>query len=427
MKKTRNLLVCLLSVMLVMLSFPAIAFSANMYNVTYTLTNMTASNQPTTINANTALNVTLTPESDYGTPDSVTVKVNGSELRQGSDYYLATLGGGKRLGISISASAVKGDIEIIAAGKKLVLSDNANLSSIYYLANMTRVDLTAEQIQQAKTDEGISITLPHDTWEGAYMNVFYEKEDSLARVTENYPKITNGKAVNVITVTAENGDQQTYTLNFTVDPVHNWEPEWSWAEDYLSATVILNCIDNSDHTETPEVTVTSQVTNATCTEDGKIIYTATASLDDGQTFTDTQNVTINAIGHSLTKVERMEPTYTSTGNIEYWYCENCDKYFSDEAATQEIAYEDTIIPMLEQEPDTTTENDDTDTSDTSDTTQANDTEKNTSAQSEKKGSATSPKTGADENFALIWVSVLAACAAVLTTATVYKRKRKYSK
>lgn len=65
--------------------------------------------------------------------------------------------------------------------------------------------------------------------------------------------------------------------------------------------------------------------------------------------------------------------------------------------------------------------------DTSDTTQTNDTEKNTSAQSEKKGSATSPKTGADENFALIWVSVLAACAAVLTTATVYKRKRKYSK
>lgn len=129
----------------------------------------------------------------------------------------------------------------------------------------------------------------------------------------------------------------------------------------------------------------------------------------------------------LVKVDAKDPTYTSAGNIEYWYCENCDKYFSDEAATQEIAYEDTIIPMLEQEPDTTTENDDTDTSDTSDTTQANDTEKNTSAQSEKKGSATSPKTGADENFALIWVSVLAACAAVLTTATVYKRKRKYSK
>lgn len=67
------------------------------------------------------------------------------------------------------------------------------------------------------------------------------------------------------------------------------------------------------------------------------------------------------------------------------------------------------------------------TSNVSDTTQTNDTEKSTSAQSEKKGSATSPKTGADENFALIWVSVLAACAAVLTTATVYKRKRKYSK
>lgn len=67
------------------------------------------------------------------------------------------------------------------------------------------------------------------------------------------------------------------------------------------------------------------------------------------------------------------------------------------------------------------------TSDVSDTTQTNDTEKPASTQNGNTGSATSPKTGADENLALIWASVLAACAAVLTIAAVYGRKKKHSR
>ena len=34
------------------------------------------------------------------------------------------------------------------------------------------------------------------------------------------------------------------------------------------------------------------------------------------------------------------------GNIEYWYCDGCEKYFSDEAGTKEIALADTVIPKL---------------------------------------------------------------------------------
>ena len=31
------------------------------------------------------------------------------------------------------------------------------------------------------------------------------------------------------------------------------------------------------------------------------------------------------------------------GNIAYWHCKDCDKYFSDEACTKEITKQDTII------------------------------------------------------------------------------------
>ena len=51
---------------------------------------------------------------------------------------------------------------------------------------------------------------------------------------------------------------------------------------------------------------------------------------------------IPATGHDLTKTEAKEPTCTEDGNIEYWYCENCKKYFSDANATEEIT--DVVIP-----------------------------------------------------------------------------------
>lgn len=39
-------------------------------------------------------------------------------------------------------------------------------------------------------------------------------------------------------------------------------------------------------------------------------------------------------------------TKTTTGNIEYWHCEDCDKYFADAAATKEIKQADTVTAKL---------------------------------------------------------------------------------
>lgn len=37
-------------------------------------------------------------------------------------------------------------------------------------------------------------------------------------------------------------------------------------------------------------------------------------------------------------------TADKVGNIEYWYDKYCDKYFKDAELTEEISYEDTIVP-----------------------------------------------------------------------------------
>ena len=53
---------------------------------------------------------------------------------------------------------------------------------------------------------------------------------------------------------------------------------------------------------------------------------------------------------NLVKTEAKPATYTEAGNVEYWHCEDCDKYFSDAAGTTEITQESTIIPKLESKP-----------------------------------------------------------------------------
>ena len=90
----------------------------------------------------------------------------------------------------------------------------------------------------------------------------------------------------------------------------------------------------------------------TCTEKGNIEYWYCEACrkyfqDEALTKELKQEETIvPATGHNLTKVDEKKPTVDAAGNIEYWYCEVCNKYFSDEKAEHEITLEDTIIVKL---------------------------------------------------------------------------------
>ncbi len=122
------------------------------------------------------------------------------------------------------------------------------------------------------------------------------------------------------------------------------EPAWTWNEDGKSATATFTCENDATHKETPEVKVTSAVKiSATCTKAGVTTYTATVTFN-GQTYTDTKDVTdIPAAGHKLTKTEAKAATCTEDGNIEYWHCETCDKYFGDDKGENEIPLDSTKI------------------------------------------------------------------------------------
>lgn len=63
---------------------------------------------------------------------------------------------------------------------------------------------------------------------------------------------------------------------------------------------------------------------------------------------------IDALHHTnFVKIEGKPATHFAEGNIEYWYCDGCKKYYSDETCVYEISYELTILPMIEHAPDGT--------------------------------------------------------------------------
>lgn len=58
---------------------------------------------------------------------------------------------------------------------------------------------------------------------------------------------------------------------------------------------------------------------------------------------------IDSTNHNLEKISATDATVTKTGNTEYWHCLDCDKYFADENATNEIKLDDTVISKLPPE------------------------------------------------------------------------------
>ena len=82
-------------------------------------------------------------------------------------------------------------------------------------------------------------------------------------------------------------------------------------------------------------------------------------------------------------------TKTTEGNIEYWYCEGCGKYFSDKVGTNEIKKADTVTVKL-------------------------------------KDDSKSPQTGDNFNLAL-WLSLLLVSGGAAIGTTVVSRKKKYNR
>ena len=96
----------------------------------------------------------------------------------------------------------------------------------------------------------------------------------------------------------------------------------------------------------------TEAKKATCTEDGNIEYWTCGGCEkffedrDGRTeIADAKTIVIDATGHRhIVKVAAKEATDTEDGNIEHWTCTDCGMKFSDEQGTTELSEKDVVIP-----------------------------------------------------------------------------------
>ena len=79
---------------------------------------------------------------------------------------------------------------------------------------------------------------------------------------------------------------------------HKWNaPVWTWSDDFSTATATFTCANDASHTETVTAAATQSTTEPTCTENGKLVFTATVSGPDGKTYTASETQVIEKLGH----------------------------------------------------------------------------------------------------------------------------------
>lgn len=89
--------------------------------------------------------------------------------------------------------------------------------------------------------------------------------------------------------------------------------------------------------------------NPTCTKEGNIEYYTCSSCNKyfsdslGQNEIELKDTTLEKLPHNLTKVEKVEPTCTTVGNIDYYNCSECNKCFSDSLGQNEITLKSTEL------------------------------------------------------------------------------------
>lgn len=171
----------------------------------------------------------------------------------------------------------------------------------------------------------------------ANLNITYLRSDRVTvdNVQPVIGGIENGKTYcEAQTVTIDEKYVDTVTVNgteVTLDENGSFILSAADGEQKIVAT------DKAGNTAEMTVTVNDGHTGgtATCTERAVCEVCGKAYGEpDPKNHTDLQHIPAKAA------------TKTTTGNIEYWYCEDCGKYFADAAATKEIKQADTVTAKL---------------------------------------------------------------------------------
>ena len=119
---------------------------------------------------------------------------------------------------------------------------------------------------------------------------------------------------------------------------HKWgKPTYEWSADNNTLTGKVVCENDSSHIITEKARVTSKtLKEATCTEKGKVEFTAEFGANIYGFEKQIKTVDTPALGHKLVHHAAKAATCIAEGSIEYWECTVCKKLYSDKDAKNEV-------------------------------------------------------------------------------------------
>ena len=160
-------------------------------------------------------------------------------------------------------------------------------------------------------------------------------------VTENSVEATceeDGSYDTVIycSVCGEEISRTTTTVSATGHSYDYSNITWKWVDDYSSATATVTCTNDSSHTYTYDAEINATADSSTCTEGGKITYTASITVDS-DTYTNTVTTETEAKGHTegdAVVENEVAATCTEDGSYDsVVYCTVCGAEISRETVT----------------------------------------------------------------------------------------------
>ena len=220
--------------------------------------------------------------------DSYLVLGNGSSLQIGSKIlrFDEAYEGNLKLDQFDDLSGLEEEIR-----KALVLQDAEETQDAIVIRLAEGTELAVGQ-SYVKLTQCVKITI---TGTGLDTGRLGEKLEELKDAELNGAEAWIRTMMDILKSGIEMAGGEVTTIEFAFG--HEWELSgWTWAEDYSEATALFICKNDKAHTSEEKATITKKVTEATCEEGGKTVYTATVTFD-GETFTDTKEETTEALGH----------------------------------------------------------------------------------------------------------------------------------
>ena len=221
-----------------------------------------------------------------------------------------------------------------ADGEELSLTDNLTL---YALWTINAYKITA---QVANGCEGMGEVIGGGTYKYGTTVTLTATANSGYRFVE----WEDGETSATRKITVEGN--ATYTAKFEqYYPVTNITLDKTELSLYTEGSETLTATIEPDNATNKNVTWSSNNEAVATVDNGKVTAvkegtaTITVTAQDGSGVSASCSVTVT---HSMVHTPKKDATCTEDGNIEYWYCKNCDKYFSDENATEELS--DVVIP-----------------------------------------------------------------------------------